>query len=65
MLCQKSVSEDSLASHVTGYIKKPRSLCSPRTEYAAGTYFQSGIVGMPAAIGVIVDAKEVVPGIGL
>lgn len=60
-------SEDSLASHVTGYIKKPRSPLQPQDGICGlERTFNQELWGMPAAIGVIVDAKkEVVPGIGL
>ncbi|MCR3923354.1 MAG: penicillin-binding protein 2, partial [Firmicutes bacterium] len=57
----------SLASHVTGYIKKPRNPMQPQDGLAGlERYFNDELWATPTAVGVIIDAKgKMVPGLGI
>lgn len=57
----------SLASHVTGYIKRPRNPMQAQNGLAGlERAFNNELWGSPAAIGVIIDAnREMVAGLGI
>lgn len=57
----------SLASHVTGYIKKPRNPMQPQDGLAGlERAFNNELWGTPSAVGVIIDAKKrMISGLGV
>ena len=57
----------SLATHVTGYIKKPRNPLQPQNGLSGlERSFNEELWGTPSAVGVTVDAKgKAVPGLGM
>ena len=57
----------SLATHITGYIKKPRNPLQPQSGLSGlERSFNEELWGTPSAIGVIVDAKgKTIPGLGI